>query len=111
MSNRGPLITLGSVVLLGRILLATGPDRDPAHGPGRGALHLRARVPDVRDARACALGCFLYGAFVAKTLSLTWRDAMPQWAVPVLGGTVFLGLIGVWATSSLWLFTSKGWHF
>jgi hypothetical protein len=31
--------------------------------------------------------------------------------VPVLGGTVFLGLIGAWLTSSLWLFTSKGWHF
>jgi hypothetical protein len=57
------------------------------------------------------LGCFFYGAFVAKMLSLTWRDTMPRWAVPVLGGTVFLGLIGVWATSSLWLFTSKGWHF
>jgi Family of unknown function (DUF6529) len=56
------------------------------------------------------LGCF-DGAFVAKMLSLTWRDSMPRWAVPVLGGTVFLGLIGVWATSSLWLFTSKGWHF
>jgi hypothetical protein len=57
------------------------------------------------------LGCFFYGAFVAKMPSLTWRDSMPRWAVPVLGGTVFLGLIGVWLTSSLWLFTSKGWHF
>lgn len=51
------------------------------------------------------------GGFVAKMLSLTWRDTTSRWAVPVLGGTVFLGLIGVWATSSLWLFTSKGWHF
>jgi hypothetical protein len=57
------------------------------------------------------LGCFFYGAFVAKMLSLTWRESMPRWAVPALGGTVFLGLIGVWLTSSLWLFTSKGWHF
>ena len=57
------------------------------------------------------LGCFFYGAFVAKMLSLTWRESMPRWAVPVLGGTVFLGLIGVWLTSSLWLFTRKGWHF
>lgn len=57
------------------------------------------------------LGCFFYGAFVAKMLSLTWRDSMPRWAVPVLGGTVFLGLIGVWLTSSLWLFTSEGVHF
>jgi hypothetical protein len=57
------------------------------------------------------LGCFFYGAFAAKMLSLTWRDTMPRWAIPALGGTVFLGLIGVWATSSLWLFTSMGWHF
>src|SRR5215469_2904290 len=58
-----------------------------------------------------ALGCFFYGAFVAKMLSLTWRESMPRWAVPILGGTVFLGLIGVWLTSFLWLFTSQGWHF
>ena len=38
-----------------------------------------------------ALGCFFYGAFVAKMLSLTWRESMPRWAVPILGGTVFLG--------------------
>jgi len=49
--------------------------------------------------------------FLAKMLSLTWRESMPRWAVPALGGTVFLGLIGVWLTSSLWLCTSKGWHF
>lgn len=65
----------------------------------------------IRVALHSVLGCFFYGAFVAKMLSLTWRDSMPRWAVPVLGGTVFLGLIGVWATSSLWLFTTKGWHF
>ena len=42
------------------------------------------------------LGCFFYGAFVAKMPSLAWCDAMPRWAVPVLGGTVLLGLIAVW---------------
>jgi len=56
------------------------------------------------------IGCFC-GAFAANMLTLTWRDSMPRWAVPVLGGTVFLGLRGVWLTSSLWLFTSKGRHF
>jgi hypothetical protein len=58
------------------------------------------------------LGCFFYGAFVAKMLSLSIirRDATPRWLIPVLGGAVFLSLIGVWATSALWLFLTKGVH-
>ena len=58
------------------------------------------------------LGCFFYGAFVAKmlTLSITRRDGMPRWVIPALGGAVFLSLIGLWLTSALWLFTAKGLH-
>jgi hypothetical protein len=58
------------------------------------------------------LGCFFYGAFVAKMLSLglVRRDAMPRWLIPTLGGAVFLSLIALWATSALWLFTTKGVH-
>jgi hypothetical protein len=58
------------------------------------------------------LGCFFYGAFVAKMLSLGLvnRDTMPRWLMPALGGAVLLSLIGVWATSALWLFTTKGLH-
>jgi hypothetical protein len=58
------------------------------------------------------LGCLFYGAFVAKMLSLglVRRDAMPRWLIPVLGVAVFLLLVAVWATSALWLFTSKGVH-
>jgi hypothetical protein len=55
------------------------------------------------------LGCLLYGAFVAKMLVLS-RRGMPTWAVPVLGGCLFAALIGVWVTSSLWLFTARGLH-
>jgi hypothetical protein len=58
----------------------------------------------------CVLGCIFYGAFVAKMLSLVRRDAMPRWVLPVLGGVVFVSLIALWATSSLWLFTTKGFH-
>ena len=54
------------------------------------------------------LGCLFYGAFVAKMLSLLRRDAMPKWAVPVLGFVLFGSLILVWATSALWLFSTKG---
>jgi len=56
------------------------------------------------------LGCFVYGVFVAKMLSLVRRDAMPRWAIPVLGLVVFGSLILVWATSALWLFSTKGVH-
>ena len=56
------------------------------------------------------LGCLFYGAFVAKMLSLVQRDKMPKWVLPVLGGVVFVSLIALWATSSLWLFATKGVH-
>ncbi len=56
------------------------------------------------------LGCLFYGAFVAKMLSLVQRDKMPRWVLPVLGGVVFVSLIGLWATSALWLFATKGVH-
>jgi hypothetical protein len=56
------------------------------------------------------LGCFVYGVFVAKMLSLVRRDSMPRWVIPVLGGALFLGLLGVWLTSAVWLFSTKGVH-
>ncbi len=56
------------------------------------------------------LGCFVYGVFVAKMLCLVRRDAMPRWVIPVLGGALFLGLLGVWLTSAVWLFSTKGVH-
>jgi Family of unknown function (DUF6529) len=55
------------------------------------------------------LGCFVYGVFVAKMLSLLGRN-MPRWVIPVLGGALFLGLLGVWLTSAGWLFSTKGVH-
>lgn len=56
------------------------------------------------------LGCLVYGAFVAKMLSLVRPDAMPRWVLPVLGGVVFVSLIAVWAISALWLFATHGAH-
>jgi hypothetical protein len=53
------------------------------------------------------LGCFFYGAFVAKMLLLT-RSGTPRWSLPVLGGAVFAGLTGIWLTSALWFFTTTG---
>ena len=64
----------------------------------------------VRVLAHSVLGCVFYGAFVAKMLSLMRRDTMPQWVMPVLGGVVFVSLIALWATSSLWLFATHGAH-
>ncbi len=53
------------------------------------------------------LGCLFYGAFVAKMLLLT-RRGLPRWALPVIGGAVFTGLVVLWLTSALWLFSARG---
>jgi hypothetical protein len=55
------------------------------------------------------VGCVVYGAFVAKMLSLT-RPGVPGWALPLLGGLLFTALVAVWFTSAVWLFDSKGLH-
>ena len=56
------------------------------------------------------LGCAFFGAFTVKMLGLR-RDGLPNWALPVLGGTVFALLVGLWWTSSLWFFTTIGVRF
>jgi hypothetical protein len=53
------------------------------------------------------LGCFFFGAFVAKMLILT-RDDPPGWALPVAGGLVFTLLTGLWLTASVWFFAYRG---
>jgi hypothetical protein len=53
------------------------------------------------------LGCFFFGAFVAKMLLLS-RKSTPGWVLPVVGGLVFTALVGLWLSSSLWYFTTIG---
>lgn len=53
------------------------------------------------------LGCFFFGAFTAKMLVLT-RKGVPGWALPLIGGLVFTGLVALWLTSALWFFTTSG---
>ena len=62
---------------------------------------------DTRVLLHSLLGCFFYGAFVAKMLTLTRSDA-PKWLLPVVGGALFTALIGLWLTSALWFFTTFG---
>ena len=54
-------------------------------------------------------GCVLYGASVIKRPLPTRRDR-PRWIVPVVGGVLFAAVIGLWLTSSLWVFTTTGLH-
>jgi len=53
------------------------------------------------------LGCAFYGAYAAKMLGLRMRG-LPAWAVPVLGGSVFVLFLLVWTTSAAWFFTRSG---
>ena len=52
-------------------------------------------------------GCFFYGVFTMKMLALS-DDHSPGWALPVAGGAAFAALTVLWATSSLWFFTTFG---
>lgn len=53
------------------------------------------------------VGCFFYGAFVAKMLVLNTKGT-PGWALPALGGAAFTGLSVLWLTSAVWYFTTQG---
>jgi hypothetical protein len=62
---------------------------------------------DTRVLLHSLLGCFFYGVFVAKMLLLR-KDGAPAWSLPVVGGLVFTGLVGLWLSASLWFFTQFG---
>jgi Family of unknown function (DUF6529) len=51
------------------------------------------------------LGSALYGAFLAKVILVRSGD-LPRWALPVAGGLLFAILVGLWLTSSLYVFRS-----
>lgn len=51
-------------------------------------------------------GCFFYGAFVTKVLSVR-SSKLPDWTLPVVGGAVFAALVVIFATSSVWFFENR----
>jgi hypothetical protein len=53
------------------------------------------------------LGCVFYGAIVIKVGAVR-SSRLPGWWLPVVGGTVFTVLVGVWATSALWFLLTFG---
>lgn len=62
------------------------------------------------DSRVIAhslLGCAFYGAFTTKMLVLHSKR-MPHWALPYAGALLVVLLTAIWATSSLWFFTTIG---
>jgi hypothetical protein len=59
-----------------------------------------------RTAVHSVLGCVFYGVFTTKVLALHTRR-VPGWALPLLGGTLFAVLVGLWWTSALWFFRNS----
>lgn len=54
-----------------------------------------------------AAGCFFFGLFTAKVFSVR-SHKLPGWMLPIVGSLTFVALALLWATSSLWFFTAKG---
>ncbi len=52
-------------------------------------------------------GCLFYGAFAAKVIVVRSKR-LPGWALPVVGGLVFTGLVVAWLTSAFWFFDTQG---
>jgi hypothetical protein len=50
-------------------------------------------------------GCAFYGGYTAKMIGLRLRRS-PAWALPVLGGLVFVCFVAAFATSAVWFFQS-----
>jgi hypothetical protein len=56
-----------------------------------------------RAAAHSLVGCFFYGAFVAKILVVRSRK-LPDWALPIAGGLLVTALCVLWYSSALWYF-------
>jgi hypothetical protein len=50
-------------------------------------------------------GCVFYGGYSAKMLGLRLRG-LPGWALPVMGGLVFVSFVVLWFTSAEWFFSN-----
>lgn len=61
---------------------------------------------DTRVLVHALLGCFFYGVFTVKVLSVRVKG-LPDRMLPIVGGVVFAALVGLWVTSALWFFTSR----
>ncbi|MCX5233289.1 DUF6529 family protein [Streptomyces sp. NBC_00233] len=71
---------------------------------------LGAQTFDTRTGVHSLMGCFFFGVFTTKMLTLRTRG-IPNWALPLLGGLAFTSLIVLWITSAVWFFTLNGIHY
>ena len=62
---------------------------------------------DTRVLLHSLLGCFFFGAFTIKVLAVR-TNGLPNWVLPVVGGTVFTTLVLIWTTSSVWFWREFG---
>ena len=62
---------------------------------------------DARTLMHSIFGCLFYGALVAKIFVLR-KNPGPAWVLPVLGGTVFTLLIGLFGTGAVWYWSDSG---
>ncbi|MET8628923.1 DUF6529 family protein [Kitasatospora sp. NPDC004669] len=56
---------------------------------------------DTRVALHSLIGCFLYGAFVAKVIVVRHRR-WPGWALPLAGGTLVTAIALIWYVAPFW---------
>jgi mono/diheme cytochrome c family protein len=59
--------------------------------------------PDGRVLAHSLFGCAVYGAFAAK-VTVVRLHRFPAAVLPLAGGLLFAVLVGVWYTSSIWLY-------
>jgi mono/diheme cytochrome c family protein len=61
------------------------------------------QTPDGRVLAHSLFGCAVYGAFAAK-VTIVRLHRFPTPVLPIAGGVLFAVLVGVWYTSSVWLY-------
>ncbi|MBO1414219.1 DUF6529 family protein [Streptomyces sp. FH025] len=59
------------------------------------------QLTPTRVALHALVGCFLYGAFVAKVIVVRHRR-WPGWALPLAGGTLVTAIAVIWYAAPLW---------
>jgi hypothetical protein len=62
---------------------------------------------DTRVLLHSLLGCFFFGVFTIKVLAVR-TNGLPNWLLPIVGGTVFATLVFIWLTSSIWFWREFG---
>jgi hypothetical protein len=71
------------------------------------SLGFKSDLGNARTVIHSVLGCAFYGAIATKVIVVR-SPKLPDRVLPVVGGTVFAILVGLWLSSSLWFFRTVG---